>query len=141
MRYITKDAAVTWSRSLKVISRNFWLMVYRFIFLAPRLDGYFNVLLNMNFGIEFFSLSRFENRYCYQYRYCYFFHVPYYINISEVFPHIRKSNINYLIESIKTASKLKVNHITLHIGNFYWFPVEQWNRKRALKRFLQNQRN
>ena len=68
------------------------------------------------------------------------FHIPYYINISDILPHVRISNIKYLTKCLQVACKLKATHITLHIGNFFWFPVEQWKRKNALKRFIKNLR-
>lgn len=64
------------------------------------------------------------------------FHIPYYINISEILLPIRKSNITYLFKCIQIASELKATHVTLHVGSFYWFPVELWMRKKALKRFV-----
>lgn len=66
------------------------------------------------------------------------FHLPYFINISEVLPHIRKENLYYLTESVNIASKLNLTHITIHVGNFYWFPVEKWMRKKALDRFIKS---
>ena len=66
------------------------------------------------------------------------FHIPYYINISEILAPLRKSNITYLLKCIQIASDLKATHITLHVGSFYWFPVEQWERKKALKRFVKS---
>lgn len=64
------------------------------------------------------------------------FHIPYFINISEILLHLRKSNINYFLKTIQCAHELNATHITLHMGSFYWFPVEQWERKKALNRFL-----
>ncbi len=66
------------------------------------------------------------------------FHIPYYINISEVLAPLRISNIKYLLKCIKIAGELKATHVTLHVGNFYWFPVEQWKRKKSLKRFIKS---
>jgi len=66
------------------------------------------------------------------------FHIPYYINIAEILIYLRRSNIKYLLRCIDVASKLRTTHITLHMGSFYWFPVEQWMRKKALKRFAKN---
>ncbi len=66
------------------------------------------------------------------------FHIPYFLNISEMLPHIRKLEINYLIKCIKIASELEVTHVTLHTGSFYWFPVEPWMRKKALLRFIKS---
>ncbi len=63
------------------------------------------------------------------------FHIPYYINISEILIHLRRYNVNYLLKCIKVAGALKAAHITLHVGSFFWFPVEQWKRKKALIRF------
>ncbi len=64
------------------------------------------------------------------------FHIPYYINISEILAPLRKSNINYLLKCIEVANIIKATHLTLHVGSFYWFPVEQWERKKALNRFI-----
>lgn len=66
------------------------------------------------------------------------FHIPYYINISEILAPLRKANIKYLLKCIQIASELNATHITLHVGSFYWFPVEQWERKKALERFRVN---
>ena len=66
------------------------------------------------------------------------FHIPYYINISEILLPLRRTNINYLLKCIQVASELKATHITLHVGNFYWFPLEPWMRKKALKRFVKS---
>lgn len=63
-------------------------------------------------------------------------HLPFTVNISDIIGKIRKDNIAYLKECICLASKLKATHITAHIGNFYWFPVEKYMRKKALTRFL-----
>ena len=64
------------------------------------------------------------------------FHIPYYISLSEILPNLRKPNINYMLNSINIASELQVTHVTLHVGSFFWFPVEQWARKKALRRFI-----
>lgn len=68
------------------------------------------------------------------------FHIPYYLNIAEILLPLRKTNINYLLKCIQVASELKATHLTLHVGNFYWFPVEPWMRKKALKRFVKSLR-
>lgn len=68
------------------------------------------------------------------------FHIPYFINISEVLLPLRKTDISYLINCIQVASELKATHVTLHVGKFYWFPVEPWMRKKALKRFVKSLR-
>lgn len=65
-------------------------------------------------------------------------HVPHYINISEILPPLRNSNMRYLYQCIEVAANLNITHITLHLGSFYWFPVEKWMRKRALNRFINN---
>ena len=65
-------------------------------------------------------------------------HVPFYINIADVLSHAKKSSINYLLKVIKLGATLGVTHITLHIGSFYWFPVEQWERKKALNRLMKS---
>ena len=66
------------------------------------------------------------------------FHIPYYMNISEILLPLRKTNINYLLKCIQVASELKATHVTLHVGKFYWFPVEPWMRKKALIRFIKS---
>ncbi|MBI9073724.1 MAG: sugar phosphate isomerase/epimerase [Melioribacteraceae bacterium] len=66
------------------------------------------------------------------------FHIPYYINISEILIPVRRKNIEYVKNCINIASELIVTHITIHVGNFYWFPVEHWNRKKALQRFVKS---
>lgn len=66
------------------------------------------------------------------------FHIPYYINISEILVPLRRSNISYLLKCIQIAGELNATHVTLHVGSFYWFPVEQWERKKALKRFIKS---
>ncbi len=63
-------------------------------------------------------------------------HIPYFINISEILIHLRKSNINYFRRTIRCAYELNATHITMHMGSFFWFPVEQWERKKALNRFI-----
>jgi sugar phosphate isomerase/epimerase len=63
-------------------------------------------------------------------------HIPYFINISDILIHLRKSNIKYFLKTIQCAHELHATHITMHMGSFYWFPVEQWERKKALNRFL-----
>ncbi len=68
------------------------------------------------------------------------FHIPYFTNISEMLFPLRKSHIKFLFKCIGIASELNVTHITLHTGAFYWFPVEQWMRKKALKRFIKSMR-
>lgn len=68
------------------------------------------------------------------------FHIPFCINISEMLLPLRKKDIRQLLKCIKVASELKVTHITLHVGNFFWFPVEPWMRKKALKRFVKSMR-
>jgi sugar phosphate isomerase/epimerase len=65
-------------------------------------------------------------------------HVPYYTNISDVLIHLRRSSIKYLQKCIELAGELRSTHITLHLGSFYWFPVEQWERKKGLERFLKS---
>lgn len=66
------------------------------------------------------------------------FHLPYHVNISDIIGRIRKNNITYLKEVVWLAGKLNATHITAHIGNFYWFPVEKWMRRQALIRFIKN---
>ena len=65
-------------------------------------------------------------------------HVPFYINIADVLSHAKKTSINYILKAIKLGAVLGLTHITLHMGSFYWFPVEKWERKKALKRFLKS---
>lgn len=65
-------------------------------------------------------------------------HNPYTINASDIIPIFRKIDTRYITKSIELAKKLNATHITSHIGNFYWFPVEKWMRKKALDRFLKS---
>lgn len=69
------------------------------------------------------------------------FHIPFHINISEILLPLRKIEINHLLKCIQVASELKTTHVTLHVGKFFWFPVEQRMRKKALKRFVKSMRN
>ena len=69
------------------------------------------------------------------------FHIPHYINLSEILPNLRKPHITNLINSINIASELQATHVTLHIGSFYWIHLEQWARKKALKRFIKSLKN
>lgn len=64
------------------------------------------------------------------------FHLPFTINISEIISLIRKRNIEYLKNCIILGRKLKITHITTHIGNFYWFPSKKIMRQNALDRFV-----
>ncbi len=64
------------------------------------------------------------------------FHIPFKINISDVIRIIRNENLVYFKKCISLANKIDATHITVHIGNFYWFPVEKFMRKKALDRFL-----
>jgi sugar phosphate isomerase/epimerase len=64
------------------------------------------------------------------------FHVPYYINIADIIGYLRRQSIRYLTRCIRTAGAVGVTHLTLHMGRFYWFPVEKWQRQCALKRFI-----
>jgi len=64
------------------------------------------------------------------------FHVPFNINISEILTPLRNSSMQYLFNCIEIAVKLNITHLTLHLGSFYWFPVEKWMRRRALNRFI-----
>jgi sugar phosphate isomerase/epimerase len=64
------------------------------------------------------------------------FHIPFKINISDIIRVIRNENLAYFKGCIDLASKIDATHITVHIGNFYWFPVEKLMRKKALDRFI-----
>lgn len=63
-------------------------------------------------------------------------HVPHNINISDIIYPIRKNHTRKLIQYFKLAERIKAIYITLHIGSFYWFPIEQKKRMSALKRFV-----
>ena len=63
-------------------------------------------------------------------------HNPYNLNASDIIPSFRKVDTNYMIAGIKLAKELQATHITAQVGNFYWFPVEKWMRKKALNRFI-----
>lgn len=66
------------------------------------------------------------------------FHLPHSFNISDIIPAIRNKGLAFLSESIETAGKIGVYHITIHMGTFYWFPSARWTRKKALDRFIVN---
>lgn len=65
------------------------------------------------------------------------FHVPFKAGVSELIPHIRKANIKYLLGCIETAAAMDVRLVTFHLGMFYWFPVEQSTRRKAIERFAE----
>lgn len=65
-------------------------------------------------------------------------HNPYSVNASDIIPFIRKSDTKYIVDVIKLAKELNALHITAHVGNFYWFPVEKWMRRKALNRFIKS---
>ena len=62
-------------------------------------------------------------------------HLPSKTNLADIIPPFRRSGIRYLKSAVELAAALQASHITLHMGNFYWFPVERWMRRNALKRF------
>ncbi|MGD8778178.1 MAG: sugar phosphate isomerase/epimerase family protein [Ignavibacteria bacterium] len=66
------------------------------------------------------------------------FHLPYEINIADNIYYKSRSNIAYISKSIDLAAKLGIKYITSHMGFFFWFPVEKWQRDKSLKRFVQN---
>ena len=63
-------------------------------------------------------------------------HNPYNLNASDIIPAFRKADTKYMLAGIKLAKDLNATHITAHLGNFYWFPVEKWMRKKALNRYI-----
>lgn len=65
-------------------------------------------------------------------------HNPYSVNASDIISFIRKADTKYIFKVIQLAKKLNAVHITAHIGNFYWFPIERWMRKKALNRFIKS---
>ncbi len=65
-------------------------------------------------------------------------HVPFKVNISDVIPVIRRSNIKYLLSCIDIAAAVGAQMITVHIGTFYWFPLAHQTRRKALERFVEN---
>jgi sugar phosphate isomerase/epimerase len=66
------------------------------------------------------------------------FHMPHSISISDILSPIRKAGINYFAESIIKAEELGAEILTVHMGNFYWFPVEKLMRKNARMRLLKS---
>ncbi len=91
-------------------------------------------------SIDKFDCNRIENlfRLSQMHQVKFSFHVPYFINISEMLYMIRRAGVSYLSRCIELASDLNATHITLHLGSFYWFPVEAWTRKKAIARFIKN---
>lgn len=66
------------------------------------------------------------------------FHIPFYINIADILPYYRNTHIRHIVKCVQIASELRATHVTMHIGNFYWFPIELLMRKNALKRFIKS---
>jgi sugar phosphate isomerase/epimerase len=65
-------------------------------------------------------------------------HIPATINISDIIRPMRRAHSRKFREYISLAGALNASHITAHVGTFYWFPVERWMRKKALKRFVES---
>jgi len=65
-------------------------------------------------------------------------HLPNKTNIADNIFNLSKSNIKYLCKAIDLAEKLEAHYITCHMGFFFWFPVEKWQREKSLKRFVKN---
>jgi sugar phosphate isomerase/epimerase len=63
-------------------------------------------------------------------------HLPYALNIADNISLIGNSNIVYMEKCVEFASLIKATHITAHIGNYYWFPVNSWKKRNALNRFI-----
>ncbi len=66
------------------------------------------------------------------------FHLPYETNIADNIYYKSRANIAYVCKAINLAGKLDAQNITSHMGFFFWFPVEKWQREKSLKRFVQN---
>jgi len=66
------------------------------------------------------------------------FHLPTKTNIADNIFNLSQSNVKYLSKTIDLAARLDVRYITCHMGFFFWFPVEKWQRNKSLKRFVQN---
>ncbi len=65
-------------------------------------------------------------------------HLPNHINVADNISTKRRSDIKYLNKVIDLAIKLQVKYINCHMGFFFWFPVQKWQRDKALKRFIDN---
>lgn len=65
-------------------------------------------------------------------------HIPHNLNIADIILPIRRKHIAQLKSFIDLASKINAQYITLHIGSFYWFPMERKMRTNALNRFAKN---
>ncbi|MBN2416258.1 sugar phosphate isomerase/epimerase [bacterium] len=101
--------------------------------------------IEMNLSKDHSSITRFDtkridglNSFCREHDIQLSMHLPYAINIADIISYIQKNNISYLHQCILLAQDLNVSHITAHIGNFYWFPVERWTRRKAIQRFIRN---
>lgn len=64
------------------------------------------------------------------------FHLPFTENISDVIPMVRRNSIKRLSKYIEVAGKFNAKSITVHPGIFYWFPIENLNRTKALNRLV-----
>ena len=65
-------------------------------------------------------------------------HLPNHINIADNISRLRRADIKYLNKAIALATRLEAKYINCHMGFFFWFPVEKWQRDKALKRFVEN---
>jgi sugar phosphate isomerase/epimerase len=63
-------------------------------------------------------------------------HLPYSLNIADNISMISKSNTVYMEKCVEFAVLINATHITTHIGNYYWFPVNSWKKRKALNRFI-----
>ena len=63
-------------------------------------------------------------------------HLPYALNIADNISLIGNSNTTYMKKCVEFASLIDASHITAHIGNYYWFPVNSWKKRKALNRFI-----
>ena len=63
-------------------------------------------------------------------------HLPYFLNISDIISLISKSNAAYMQKYVEFANQIGATHITVHMGNYYWFPVDSWMKRKALNRFI-----
>lgn len=89
-------------------------------------------------SLDSFNPNRIDklNRLSEQYKVKLSIHLPYSVNISDIIGPIRNTNLSYIKKCIVLANRINATHITSHLGNFYWFPLEKWMRRKAMQRYL-----
>jgi sugar phosphate isomerase/epimerase len=64
------------------------------------------------------------------------YHIPFTENISDIIPPLRINSVKRLTSYIVSAGRMNAVSITVHPGIFYWFPISNFKRKKALNRLV-----